>query len=138
MRRLTTAQNVQLDGYLTKLSDFDITLSNLAYKFAQEEEPWSEILDVQGKVNNLLPEITEFCKDISQQMETYQKEKSDRWQQSSLGLDYEDWRRDWANAAVLINKLDLEEPGFRTTFSYFGIPAFEILTDLSSKRKLQV
>jgi hypothetical protein len=69
---------------------------------------WCEVEDALAKLNDEVEEFNDFRQEIVDEQNEYYEGKSERWQESDAGQDYDAWRQEWDNEISTAN--DIDEP----------------------------
>jgi hypothetical protein len=99
MKKLSKTQQGELDEWVRKLA---IAKQNIDDAFTKLEETHGELKGAVDEYNGVLSEVTEWRDGITGQMEEYQGERSDKWQEGEAGEQYQSWLDAWTG-------IDLDE-----------------------------
>lgn len=58
--------------------------------------------------NDALRQAAEFCEEVASDQQSYFDDKSEKWQESDRGQEYQQWMNDWAN--VCLDEATVELP----------------------------
>lgn len=99
MKKLNKSQLNELNAHVQELAQKKQEIDECWDKFVAAHE---EIQNAIGEYNGVIATVTEWRDDLVQQMQDYQGERSDRWQEGDAGQAYQSWIDEWEN-------LDLSE-----------------------------
>jgi hypothetical protein len=109
MKRLDKEQAARHEEMAGKLVNAREELNSAIVEFNDEVRGLFE-KTVKPKVealNEAIGEANDFCIEVHSDMEAYQGEKSEKWQESDAGVEYQDWMDQWDGE---IDEVDFDAP----------------------------
>lgn len=109
MRKLTKAEAKEKDELLEKLRAAEGRIEDaMAILQTRIDEIWEkEVQPAVEAYNDIISEANSFREDIAAKMEDYFSEKSERWQESDVGCDFQEWMSSWQDE---LDECDVEKP----------------------------
>jgi len=92
MKKLNKAQNTELQEWITKLGDAKQKMEDA---YGELEEKHGILADAIGEYNGIVTDIGGWRDQLVGEMEDYQSERSDKWQEGDAGQQYESWIDEW-------------------------------------------
>ncbi len=90
---MTKKQPITQSKTMLRLSKYEVeTKANLISKLKDLELKTNTLVD---DYNNTIALINDFADNIKQRQQDYYDERSDNWQESDRGMEYEDWKSEW-------------------------------------------
>lgn len=110
MKSLTKKQVQQLTDLQTDLQSASEKVESAIADFnANINELWGDlVLDELNEYNKLALQASEFAEQIQSQIQSYNENKSEEWQQSDLGVAYQEWLDEWDEADFI--EIDAKMP----------------------------
>lgn len=115
---INTKQPVTQGKTMLRLSKYEVERkAYLVSKLKDLEERTKALIE---EYNGIIGSINEFAENVKQRQQEYYDERSETWQESDRGCDYESWKDEWEGFEELE---EIECPDF------VDIDEFENLTD---------
>lgn len=98
MKRLSKTQIAERNDIVKRLGEAESHLSMVIDEFnGTLERLFAPIEAAMSAVNDLRNEAAGFRDGIVSDMESYAGERSEKWQDSDAGNDFESWKGEWEN-----------------------------------------
>jgi hypothetical protein len=109
MKRLDKDQSARHLELAAKLSDAREELNAAITEFNDEVNGLFDktIKPKLEALNEAIGETNDFRIEVHSDMEAYQGEKSERWQESNAGVEYQEWMDQWEGE---IDEVNIDEP----------------------------
>jgi hypothetical protein len=115
---ITQKQPITQSKTMLRLSKYEVEKkANLVYKLNELEKRINATVE---EYNGIISSINQFAEDIQQRQQDYYDERSETWQESDRGCDYESWKDEWESFEPLE---EIECPEF------VDVEEFENLSD---------
>ena len=79
---------------------------------AAMEEAWEKVQEALDEHNTAIESANEWRGDIAQQMQDYYDNRSEKWQESDKGSEYEQWKSEWEESFDQVEMEKPDEPDF--------------------------
>jgi hypothetical protein len=99
MKKLSKTQLAELTAHVTALATHKAEIDDAWARF---EGAHDDLTTAIGEYNSALASVTEWRDGITQEMQDYFDERSEKWQDGDAGQAYQEWIGEWAG-------LELEE-----------------------------
>lgn len=97
MKRLNKIDQMELDRLADELEE---ARSAVSEAFAAAVEATGAVNARLAEYNTVLQKAADFRDSVTAEMAGYADEKSQRWQESEAGSEYQEWRAAWENLDV--------------------------------------
>ncbi len=108
MRRLSKKRLAEFTGHRTSIESARERLESLINVYNEHcETVFAPVEEAASALDGFTTEFNAWAEEIHAEMDEYHGERSDRWQESAAGGEYECWQDAWAD---VLDELDLEKP----------------------------
>lgn len=111
MKKLTKTQEKEKAEHSSNLFDAHSAVEEAINKYNAILEAAKE--DVEIAVNDFNEKLSgarTFCEQLVSDMENYEGERSDKWQESDAASSFQDWKSEWENIQLDDFEVDFPEP----------------------------
>lgn len=109
MKKLSKAQEHQRQSLCAEVEQKRDALEEQVQLFNHTlAEEWIKVEARLADVNDAIGSLNAFIDDITDEMDGYLSERSERWQESDVGQDYDAWKQQWQEAKL--SEAELEAP----------------------------
>lgn len=109
MKRLTNAQIKKRDEISTRLS---IAADNIEGAVSRYNEIMAEafvaVQEAVTRYNDALADANDFRTALTDEMDAYESDRSEKWPESDAGQAYQEWHSQWEQASF--DEIELDEP----------------------------
>lgn len=103
MMRLSSSLDVRKNDVSQRIADFNTKIQELIDEFN------SEISQIVQSYNDVASEANAFVEEVKNAQQEYYDERSEKWQESDRGSEYQDWMNEWD---IEIEEVEVEEAHF--------------------------
>lgn len=111
MKKLNKTQLEAKSTHSSDLFDAHAALEEAINKYNTAlEEAKDTVESAMSDFNEKAEAARSFCEEIVSEMENYEGERSDKWQESDAASSFQDWKGEWEGVSFDECDLDFAEP----------------------------
>ena len=101
MKRLSKTQQKEKEKHSSDLFDAHTALEEAINKYNTTiEAAKGEVEKAANDFNEKLGAARTFCEEIVSEMDGYESERSDKWQESDAASSFQDWKSEWEGISI--------------------------------------
>jgi hypothetical protein len=109
MKKLSREQEAQRDKVCDKVLNAEEACALVIQRFNDEQRArWLEVVDALNALNESIEEHNDFIDEVSSLMDEFFTDKSEKWQESEKGQEYQEWKESWEGSKL--EEVEISEP----------------------------